>query len=49
VSLQVTRNKSTFKARIPFTTPATDRKALKDVLVEMTKTARSGLGMAKGQ
>jgi hypothetical protein len=47
--LQVTRNKSTFKARIPFTAPATDRKTLKDVLVDMTKTARSALGMAGGQ
>ena len=39
MNLQVTRGGETFKIRLPFETPARDRKAVKEVMVAMTKTA----------
>lgn len=35
------RGEATFKARIPFPRPVEDRKAIKDVIVEMTKAAKA--------
>ena len=39
MNLRVTRGGETFKIRQPFETPARDRKAVKEVMVAMTKTA----------
>eukprot|EP00775_Hariotina_reticulata_P007041 gene7041-7255_t len=45
-TLQCTRGGQSFKVRLPFVRPAEDRKGVKEVLVEMTKTARDVLSMA---
>ena len=39
MNLKVTRDGQSFKIRLPFETPANDRKAVKEVLVGMTKAA----------
>jgi hypothetical protein len=40
------RGKDQFKARLPFPRPATDRKSIKDLIVEMTRAAAAA-GAAK--
>ena len=37
------RGKDSFKARLPFPRPATDRKSVKDLIVEMTRAAAGAL------
>lgn len=39
MNVQCTRDGQTFKARVPWVRPAEDRKTIKDVIVEMTRTA----------
>ena len=46
--MKVTRDGESFKIRLPFETPANDRKAVKEVLVGMTKTAAKALAAEKG-
>eukprot|EP00878_Enallax_costatus_P023672 GHUV01025200.1.p1 GENE.GHUV01025200.1~~GHUV01025200.1.p1 ORF type:complete len:335 (+),score=101.09 GHUV01025200.1:144-1148(+) len=43
VNMQCTKDKQGFKLRLPFIRPAEDRKSVKEVLVEMTKTARAAV------
>ena len=45
---EVERQGQHFKCRITFPRPAADRKAIKDLVVEMTKAARSGAQLAQG-
>ena len=39
MNVKVTRNGEQFKIRVPFEKPAPDRKAVKEVMVAMTKAA----------
>lgn len=41
VDMEVSRGGQSFRLRLPFIRPAEDRKGVKEVLVEMTKTARA--------
>ncbi|WIA08488.1 hypothetical protein OEZ85_007924 [Tetradesmus obliquus] len=43
IDMQVSRNEQSFKLRLPFIRPAENRGAVKEVLVEMTKTARAAV------
>lgn len=49
MNMKVTRDGESFKIRLPFETPANDRKAVKEVLVGMTKTAAKALAAEKGE
>lgn len=41
MTVRCRRGEETFKARIPFSRPVEDRKAIKDVIVEMTRAAKA--------
>lgn len=41
MNAEATRNGQTFKLRLPFPRPAEDRKAIKEVIVEMTRAAKA--------
>lgn len=47
MNVRVTRGGESFKLRLPFESPATDRKAVKEVLVGMTKTAAKAAAAGK--
>lgn len=42
------RGKDAFKARLPFPRPATDRKSVKELIVEMTRAAAAAAAPAGG-
>ena len=47
MNMKVTRGGESFKIRLPFTEPARDRKAVKEVLVGMTKAAAKAAAEGK--
>jgi putative heme iron utilization protein len=47
MDLMVKVGDDTWRQRLPFVYPATDRKKVKEVLVDMTKTAQAAAGAAK--
>ena len=47
MNMRVTRDGESFKIRLPFESPATDRKAVKEVLVGMTKAAAKAAAAGK--